>query len=385
MKNDTYKRKILHVIPGLGHGGAEGVLYRLVTNSCHLYQHKVIVFMDEGKYGSLLHEKGVEVIYLRLKQNKFDLTALNSIYQQMKCFEPDLVQTWMYHADLIGGMCAKFSGVKHVAWGIRQTKLTFKSNKLTTILISRLCAILSYFVPSSIIACAEKARDTHISMGYKKIVTVIQNGYDLSSLYRSESLKLEFRKEINIDNDTILLGFVARFHPQKDHFNLLNSIHKIVQDNRNVKFKLVLVGQGCDIDNEVLTNKICSLNLTNYVILAGKNSNINQVMNGIDIHVLSSRVEGFPNVIAEAMACGTPCVSTDVGDAKAIIEDTGWVVEPENFSLLSVAILNAMTEINDPLNWEKRQNKCQELIRHNYALPIMVEKYEKEWGRIIEK
>ena len=383
MKNNIDKRKILHVIPGLGHGGAEGVLYRLVTNSCHLYQHKVIVFMDEGKYGSLLNEKGVEVTYLRLKQNRFNLAAFINICKEMKSFDPDLVQTWMYHADLIGGLCAKFSGVRHVVWGIRQTKLTFKSNKLTTILISRLCAILSRVVPSGIVACAEKAKDAHVDIGYKNNITVIQNGYDLSFLYQSELLKVEYRKENNIDDDTILLGFVARFHPQKDHFNLLSAIKEIVKENRKIKFKLILVGHGCDIDNEELINKISNFKLTDYIVLAGKNSNINKVMNGIDVHVLSSRVEGFPNVIAEAMACGTPCVSTDVGDAKAIIEDTGWVVEPENSRLLSIAILNAMTEINDPLNWIKRQNKCQELIRNNYALPIMVEKYEKVWNSII--
>jgi glycosyltransferase involved in cell wall biosynthesis len=103
-------------------------------------------------------------------------------------------------------------------------------------------------------------------------------------------------------------------------------------------------------------------------------------MYALDIHILSSRSEGFPNVLAEAMACGTPCVTTDVGDAAMIVGDTGWVVPPKNPQVLANAILEAINEKqNNPLMWEVREQACRDRIVDNFSIEKMVAGYHQVW------
>ena len=127
------------------------------------------------------------------------------------------------------------------------------------------------------------------------------------------------------------------------------------------------------------------LKLFKYVKLLGRNNNIPQVMNGLDIHVLSSSYgEGFPNVIAEAMACGTPCVATDVGDSALIVGKTGWVVPPNNTLKLAKVIENALYEIGSD-KWNKRCNKARLIIKKKFSINNMIQSYNKEWAKIYKQ
>ena len=105
--------------------------------------------------------------------------------------------------------------------------------------------------------------------------------------------------------------------------------------------------------NKILLNEIKKLKLVNYIKLLGPKNNISQIMNGIDINVLCSKSEGFPSVVVEAMACGTPCVVTNVGDSALIVDKTGWIVPPQNSTKLANAIGKALSEIGKK-NWNKR-------------------------------
>ncbi|EKO3643306.1 glycosyltransferase [Vibrio metschnikovii] len=361
-------KKILHIITGLSDGGAEAVLYRLCQFD-KKNQHIVISLMDQGKYGPLLEQVGVQVYSLNI--SKIPFSALIKLYKLIRQYKPDVVQTWMYHADLIGGVIARLARQKQVYWNIRHTDLKPNESKNTTILIANVCAKISSFIPRYIICCAHEAAYVHSQLGYNKNkMKVIGNGYDLSFFYPENKKCL---------NGTIRLGMVGRYNPQKDHMGLLKSISLIKEFHSNIN--VILIGKNIDSDNNELNDKITSLGLENNVSLLGQRTDISTIMNNLDIHVLSSSFgEGFPNVLAEAMACGTPCVTTDVGDAAVIVGDTGWVVAPKNPPALAKAMLEAIEEKqNNPQAWQARKKACRERIVNNFSIEKMVEGYHKVW------
>lgn len=368
--------KILNIIVGLNDGGAEGVLYRLCLYDKN-YKHIVISLMDEGKYGPLLKEAGIEVHCLNMPAGRFTFTGLYKLFKLIRKSKPNIVQTWMYHADLIGGLVARLAGVKNVFWNIRHTTLEPGKSKRSTIFIAKLCAMLSKRVPVGIVCCAEKAREVHTSIGYDTSkMTVIANGYDPSILCAIPNSQAQLNKELGDVFPAI--GMVARFDPEKEHFDLLEAF--LIVKKKGLPHKLVLVGYKINTSNIALIEKIESLKLKNEVLLLDQRRDIPTIMSSLDLHVLSSSSEAFPNVLAEAMACNTPCVTTDVGEAAHIVGDTGWVVRPKNPQALADAILTALNELqSDPSTWVSRKVACRKRIVDNFSIETMVGKYHQVW------
>ena len=372
-------RRIHHIISGLNDGGAEAVLYRLCTNDI-THKHYVISMMDAGKYGPLLQQSGVEVYCLNMPQGRVTLRGLWYLWSLLREFKPYVVQTWMYHADLIGGVLARLAGVKAVFWGIRHTTLEPGKSKRSTIYVARLCALLSRWVPIKIVCCANKAVVVHEKLGYatNKMI-VIPNGYDLEKFLVDHDTRNCLRSEWGIDESMPLLGMVGRFDPQKDHKNLINALGKLRQSGFN--FRFVLVGKNLLETNQELVAWIDAQNLHEHIILLGQRSDIPKVMNALDVHVLSSSYgEAFPNVLAESMACGTPCVTTDVGDAALIVGGTGWVVEPRNAEALATALLDSLISFHDEPAWTIRKQQARERIVDNFSLEKMVNAYHAVWN-----
>lgn len=371
-------KKVVHVITGLNDGGAEAVLYRL-CNADPLNSHIVVSMMDDGKYGPLLREIGVEVQCLSMQPGRVSLSGIVRLYKLLKTQKPDVVQTWMYHADLIGGVVSRLAGIKNIFWGVHNSILESGKSKKTTIIVAKVCAKLSYFIPKRIIYCAQKSVDVHDAFGYDhdKMV-VVNNGYDLSKFYMKGSYSNLLQRELGLSEKTPLIGLVGRYDPYKDHANLLNALRLLKKEK--VDFNCVLVGKGVDNSNDTLVNLVNELELNHHVFLLGQRSDVPVVMNSIDLNVLSSTAEAFPNVLCEAMACSTPCVTTEVGDASLIVGDTGWVVEPKNPQALSEAIMNALDEKNNnPKAWQARKQDCRNRIVENFSIDKMVEKYHQTW------
>lgn len=370
---------ILHIITGLNDGGAEGVLSRLCLAAPH--QHKVISLMGMGKYGDILRNGGVEVHCLNINTKKLSLFNIFKLYQIIKEINPTIVQTWMYHGDLIGGVVAKIAGVPNIFWGVRHSNLSKGNIKTSTYVVMKSCAVLSYFIPKKIITCSRAAIKTHEYAGYnKKIFELIQNGYDLSKF---KPFSNPFDKIIFTSKEVPIIAMVARFDVQKDHSNLIKAFSML--KNKGVNFHLVLVGTAMEKNNSELVQMINNSNLIidDDVSLYGTCGNIPMLMNSIDIHVLSSLGEAFPNVLAESMACGTPCVSTDVGDAKEIVRNYGWIVPREEPKALSEAIESALYELTfEPEKWKKRKRDCIIHIRNNFDLYEMITKFYKVWDTV---
>ena len=374
------KNKVLHVITGLDDGGAEGVLTRLCLNS-HAFEHVVVSLTNEGKYGLQLKTNGIKVYSLEMVPGRPSVRKLYQLTKWIKSEKPQVVQTWMYHSDLFGGIAARFAGVQNVFWGVRHSTLDKNNSKRLTRTIARICSVLSYIVPRKIICCAEKAKEVHAGIGYQKSkLVVIPNGFDTAKFSPDAIGRDKVRKEFRISTFVPLIGMVGRFAEQKDHSNLMNSL-AILKSGLN-SFRCLLVGTNLDSANQGLIELLDFHGLSDYVFLAGPRSDIAQIMNAIDIHVLSSNGgEGFPNVVAEAMACGTPCISTDVGDAKLIIGNAGLTCPTSQPSALADAMLILLKEFYEETHkWNARKEYCREIIKKEYSIEKFVERFENYWS-----
>ena len=369
--------KIIHIITSLGDGGAESNLYKI----CALDQeneHIVISLLNEGKYGILLKKKNIKVFTLKLSILNFFFSCFQLfkiIYQN----KPNVVQTWLYHADFLGGIVAKILCVKKIVWNIRSGNLVINKTKFLTLVIRRLLAFLSNYIPDVIISCSNIATKIHVDLGYKKNkILFIPNGFDLSVFENSKNKIINLKYQLKIKQEIPLLAMVARFDPQKDHVGLLKALQ--ILKNKNLNFFLILVGNLVTKNNQILSRCIKKFKLTNQVKLLGSLNNIPQLMKEIDIYISSSFGEAFPNVVAEAMAAGTPCVVTDVGESSSIVKNTGWVVPPNNPKLLSIAIQRALNEYKYINKWNIRRKNCKILIKKNYNIFKVIKEYKKVWN-----
>ncbi|MDO3377829.1 glycosyltransferase family 4 protein [Geoalkalibacter halelectricus] len=372
---------ITHIITGLNDGGAEGVLFRLCTHDKE-NRHVVISLMDEGKYGPRLRTEGVDIHCLNMPRGRVTLTGITKLYRLLRRIRPDVVQTWMYHADLLGGVVARLAGIKAICWGIRHSNLEPGKSASSTIIIARLCAILSRWIPRAIVSCSAQAAGVHQRLGYvKEKFTVIANGYNLEEFSPTPQDGKRLRTEWEVNDDTPLLGMVARFDPQKDHLNLLQALARLKETGQ--VFRCVLVGTGMEHDNRELQHWIAQAGVENHIMLLGRRNDIPAVMAAIDVHVLSSSFgEAFPNVLAEAMACATPCVATDVGDAALIVGDTGWVVPPSNPDALFQSVSHAIAEMKDAEKWAQRKANCRLQVVDNFSIEKMIESFHAAWGEV---
>lgn len=374
------KLRVVHVITGLNGGGAEAVLDRLCCADT-LDTHMVISLIDEGVYGQPLRDAGVTVHCLGMPRGRVTFDGLRRLWQLFRASRADVVQTWMYHADLLGGVVARLAGLRRVFWGIRNSDLERGASRLSTIGVARLCALLSRHVPHRIVCCAQRAAAIHVARGYDASrVVVIPNGYDLGLFRPDADARARLREEWRIPDGTCLIGMVGRFDAQKDHRSLLRALELV--HRRGIDYQCVLAGTGMSPDNSTLAQWIEAGNLGSRVHLLGRRNDIPAVMNALDIHILSSRFgEAFSNVLAEAMACGTPCVTTDVGDAAEIVGDTGWVVKSGCPEALSTALGEAIAGVSSRGEWHRRQAACRSRVEERYSIERMVAAYRETWQR----
>ena len=376
---------VVHIISGLGQGGAETVLYRLLTAAGRLGTHTVISLGDEGVFGPRLRSAGIEVHVLGMKASPMAApTALWRLHRLLKQLRPDVVQTWMYHADLLGGMVARLSGIRAVAWGIRNSGADLRHGSRSARAVAWLCARLSRWVPGVIIACADDAARRHRDWGYDgDRMMVIPNGYDMAAWRPDADARAELRKEWGVEPNARLIGSVARWNPLKDHATLLEAFARSLKHHPGLR--CVLAGQDMDVANAELKALLQKHGIQQQVMLLGRRDDVPRVLNALDVYVLSSRAEGFPNVVAEAMATGLPCVVTDVGDAARIVGDCGWVVPSRDAMALAGAIEAAVSlpESEDGYrDYDERARCGRERIEQLFSLDAMCRRYQAAWSRL---
>jgi glycosyltransferase involved in cell wall biosynthesis len=373
--------RIVHIITGLSRGGAESILYRLTSATRTRWEVAVISLTDDGYFGERLRALGVAVLCCRMKPATQSLTGFLRLLRYLRRLRPQVVQTWMYHADLLGGVAARLLGLRAIVWGIRNMHLYQGRVSWSARAAAVLCAALSKRVPRLIVSCSAQAAAEHHRRGYAgDRMIIIPNGYDCIQLRRDAAAGERLRSAWGAESSTFLVGMVARWDPLKDHANLLAALQLLLQTDDQVR--CVLVGPGMDASNRPLQELLQRHRLQSQVVLAGARDDIAAIMSALDVHVLSSISEAFPNVVAEAMACGTPCVVTDVGDAAAIVGDTGWCVPPGNPAALSAALRAARARLTsgDP---QPLRDACRARILRDFNSERMVKAYEAAWAQAL--
>lgn len=327
--------RVLHIISGLAVGGAEMALYRLVTGSRDSkYTHAVVALTPGGVIGQRLREVGIELTAFDFRRSPvshfFDLLSL------MRRSRPDIVQTWLYHADMFGGVAARLAGNRNVIWGIRTSELTPGNSRITA-LVRQICARLSRWVPRVIVCVAETARRTHVDVGYDSgRMTVIPNGFDLSCLVAAADRVAMLWQQCGFAAGEIVIGTMGRFNASKDQHNFVRAAGLLAQQHDRLRF--LMVGRDVDTGNAELMRWIARTGHADRFVLLGERADVPVCLAVMNIFCLSSRTEGFPNVVGEAMAMEVPCVVTDVGDAAMLVADTGVIVPKENSEALAQGV-----------------------------------------------
>lgn len=377
---DRTPLQVMHVISGLQHGGAETVLFRLATAPGSAVLHTVVSMRGEGVMGARLREAGVEVVCLDMQGWAGGARGLWRLFRLLRARRPDVVQTWMYHADLIAGLVARLAGIRAIAWGVRNSGVSLGESSRSSRIAAWACARVSGWVPGVIVACARKAADVHRAWGYRADrVLVVPNGYDLAVWHPDAAQAVELRARWGVPEGAPLLGSVARWNPLKDHRNLLAALALCTRDHPDLR--CVLIGLGMSRDNAELIALARHYGLLDHLIFLGRRDDVPALMRALDIHVLSSKAEGFPNVVSEAMASGAACVVTDVGDAAEIVGGHGWVAPPGDASALAGAIAQAVAAVRAP-EWPARREAARVSVEQRYSLRAMTDRYETVWRRL---
>lgn len=370
------KKRITHIIVGLNNGGAEMMLYKLLKYSDrNKYDFQVISMMEEGIMGERIKELDIPIYTLNMKRG---IPSFKSILKAIKiCKNTDLIQTWMYHADLLGFIVAKILK-KRIIWGIRRSNLEKDKNKKSTLFIAKINAFLSKWV-DVVVSCSIVAKKNHVKYGYSsKNIEVIPNGFELEKFYYIENAKNKLIEEFPIIKDKLIFSLVARYEILKDHKTCLEAM-KIIKEKFTQNFILLLCGTNINQENKELINLILKNKLENNVLLLDRRDDVSIIMSATDIYVSSSSGEGFPNVIGEAMACETPCVVTDVGDSAYIVGDTGRIIERQKPEKLADEIIDFIkTE-----EYIKNGKKCRKRIIDNFHIKKIVIEYEKFYSNIL--
>ena len=330
--------KIMQIIIGLDVGGAEMMLKRLVE-SHHgnpIYQHSVVSLTDIGKLGAQFQTMGIDVNTLGMNSVFSIPLVLLRLVGLIRANQPDIVQTWMYHADLLGGLAACIAGNRYVIWGVRTTDIQLDGSFMTAI-ARRLCARLSSWIPSVIVCAAEASKQFHVEVGYDATkMSVVPNGYNFSWLKASFNQRELLRQQYGIDQNNLVLGSLGRFHADKDQKNFVLTSGLLASKFSQLRF--LMIGRGVDWKNRQLSNWIVDTGFKERFVLLGERDDVPQCLAAMDIFCLHSKTEGFPNVLAEAMAMSLPCISTDVGDAAMLLAETGVVVPKENSAALAQGV-----------------------------------------------
>lgn len=367
--------KICHVITGLDTGGAEMMLSKLVAViDSSRFATEVISLTDIGPIGRKIAACGIPVRSLGMRRGVPSPSAVVRLARWLRQTRPDIVHTWMYHADAIGGMAARLAGGVPVAWCVRNSTLSRATCKRSTLLTVKACASLSRRLPQRIICCSEVAQRVHVEMGYaRERMLVIPNGFDLRAFLPDPAARRDFRLELGVSESTPLIGLVARWDPQKDHKNFVRAAALLRKRHPDARF--VLCGDNITGENRELTAWIEREALGDRCFLLGRRQDIPRINAALDIASSSSSYgEAFPNVLGEAMACGVPCVATDVGDSALIIDATGRVVPSRDPAALADAwgdLLDAGPDERARLGSEARQR-----VETHFNLPEIVLRYQ---------
>ena len=362
---------VVHLITGLETGGAERMLYRLVRRTDRARFRSVVVSItDAGTLGPSLGKAGIEVISLAMRRGMPDPYSLLRLARILRELNPDILQTWLYHADFFGLMAKRLANVPHLVWNLRCSDIALSPAAAGVRRILSWCSAL----PDAVFVNSRAGLSFHEQIGYRpRRWEYVPNGFDTVEFFPDAAARERLRSELGIPAEAIVIGLPARYHPMKDHGTFFKAAAAIAAVRPEVCF--LLVGPGTEPTNSALAEAIARAGLADRTRLLGERSDMPAVYATLDIATLSSAWgEGFPNVLGEAMACGVPCAATDGGDVRELLGDAGLVVPRCDPKALASA-----WQVLVAIGAEGRRSRGSEArarIVRDYELGIIAARYE---------
>lgn len=365
--------RVVHVISGLERGGAELFLEKLIqSHSVGQFENRVISLGSIGPVGKRLRDRGGSVNSLHIGGVIGAVPGLVSLGWLLRKVRPDLVQGWLYNGNLAAGVSKHLSsGHYPVLWNVRHSldgwadETWFLRNEI------RVSGRLTR-MPQRIVFNSKRSARQHERLGYPRAkACVIPNGFDLAKFVPDTKIRSEIRVELEVDSDDVVIGMIGRYHPLKDHANLLQAARIVASKSSGVRF--VLAGRRVTTENEALMKLVRELQLEDRLVLLGERTDVADLLSAFDIYVLSSSSEAFPNAVGEAMSCEVPCVVTDVGDSAELVGNTGIVVPPKSPERLAAAMLQLIQA--GAVRRRELGAAARERIRQNYSFEKVAQQY----------
>jgi glycosyltransferase involved in cell wall biosynthesis len=365
---------VLHLITGLETGGAERMLARLVARMDRVrFPTAVVTMTGPGAIGPAIVAAGVPLDSLDLGRGRPDPRGLLRLIRILRARRPAILQSWLYHADLLALAARLLGFAPHLVWNLRCTESTISPR--LRFLLSRASG-----VPDAVIVNSQYGERLHRAIGYgPRHWMQIPNGFDTAALRPDPEAGRDLRAALGIGPEEPAILFPARYDPMKDHATFVAAAASFAAMRPDARF--VLAGAGSGHDNRRLVAEIAANGLAGRTLLLGERADLDRLYPAFDLVTLTSAYgEGFPNVLGEAMACGIPCVATDSGDSAAIIGDTGEIVPTRQPQALAAAwrrMLDRGPEERRAIGLRARDR----IVRH-YDLDAVVTRYEQLYDDI---
>lgn len=365
--------KIIHLIPTLHFGGAETMLHKVVKNiNKKQFKNIVICIKQTGSLSKKFEAENIEIINLGLKSNIFLFISILKLKKLIKELKPDILMTWLQLSDLVGLIIKIIFPKIKLIWNIRYSKLTKNNMNFKNVLFTKIIGYFS-FIPDMIVFNTKAGLNDHKRIGYKPCKEIIiPNGFETELFKPNNTQRKKIRDELMIKNSDFVIGFIGKDEVIKGLDLFLLSAKKMKIKHQNVRF--VLIGKGLDKKNKKILNFIKIDKLKTSFHLLGQVQNIKDYILTFDILALTSKSEGFPNVIGEAMSCEIPCVTTDVGDCKIILGKTGLIVKQNVDSVVAgwEKFFNCSTQ-----ELSNIKSKARSRIIKHYKIEKIINKYQE--------
>ena len=371
LSTDSQPTRIAFCITDLDAGGAERALVQILTRLDRArFEPFVFCISGEGELVHPLREAGIPVVCLGAKK-RHGLSVVWRLSRLLSKLRPSILQTFLFHANIVGRLAGKAARVPIIVSGIRVAEkrgsLRLWIDRATDWMVARhLCV-------SQDVAAFSAARGG-LPIGK---IQVIPNGVDAGQFAEAQSADLA-HFEIPPGSRTLL--FVGRLDPQKGPFVLMAAARELLPRHNDVH--LLLVGDGPLAEN--LRKWVAKENLTDRVHFAGRRNDVPSVMRAAEIFVLPSLWEGLPNVVLEAMAAGVAVVASRVeGISDLLLDDqTGLVVPPNSAPDLAEAIERLLA---DPQHAHQMGHNAQQFVRKEFAWGVVVEKYSAFYSELVDE
>lgn len=373
------KTRILHIINSFELGGAEVMLVNLLLRTDRSrYKPSVVALIDDLSTAQPIIDAGIPLTAMGMQPGVPDPRGILRLAKYIQRSQPDVIQTWMDHSNLIGTLATVASTWAPVVWGIHHSNHIAGVAKRSTLMTVNACGLLSRLA-ARIVYCSHHSRHMYSQRGYSSArAEVIPNGFDTARFQPDPDARRHVRQEIGIAMDTPLIGLVARFDPFKDHTTFFEAAARLTHRRPDVHF--LLCGSGVDYANPALASQIIKLGLGDRCHLLGRRRDVPRIHAALDLLTSSSISEAFPLVLGEAMSCGVPCVATDVGDSALIVGNTGRIVAPRNPARLADAwseLLQLAPEQRAALGAAARQR-----IREHFDLDAVTRRYHEVYDQL---